>query len=139
MGVSPRSGEVGQRQLSSFVGIFGNLREAATYRIGLRPGSDGFAFKLVGKRHQPALYFGVPGHPSQLAALCDFIAQSFNLGHPCTCFEFSSEDSYFEWPSNFAMLRPRITCQAATCITSLALSPSANFSCPRQREVARLS
>jgi hypothetical protein len=74
IGVSPRSGEVSQRQLSSFVGIFGSLREAATYRIGLRPGSDGFAFELIRKRDQSALYFGVPGHPSQSAALCHFIA-----------------------------------------------------------------
>jgi hypothetical protein len=74
-----------ERELSSFVMIFGNLGEAAADTIGSRPDSDSFAVELIRKRDQPPLYFGVAGHPSQLTALCDLIAQSFNLGHPCSC------------------------------------------------------
>jgi hypothetical protein len=40
----------------------------------LRPGSDGFGFKLIRKCDQPSLYFGITGHNSQLAALLGFIA-----------------------------------------------------------------
>jgi hypothetical protein len=70
----PGSDEVGQRELSSFIRIFGNLGEAARYNIGSRPGSDDFAFKLIGKRDQPALDFGVAAHPGQLMALLGLIA-----------------------------------------------------------------
>ena len=42
--------------------------------IGLRPGSDGFGFKLIRKRDQPSLYFDVTGHKCKPAALLDFVA-----------------------------------------------------------------
>jgi hypothetical protein len=73
-GVLPGFVEVCQRELSAFVGIFGYLSEAASFTIRLRPGSDGFGFKLIRKRDQPSLYFDVTGHKCKLAALLDFIA-----------------------------------------------------------------
>lgn len=74
LGVLPRSVEVDQRELPAFVWIFGNLGQVASPTISLRLGSDGFGFKLVGKRDQPSLYFDVTGHERKLAALLDFIA-----------------------------------------------------------------
>jgi hypothetical protein len=73
-GVLPGFVEVAQCELPAFVGVFGNLNEAASFTISLRPGSDGFGFKLIRKRDQPSLYFDVTGHKCKLAALLDFIA-----------------------------------------------------------------
>jgi hypothetical protein len=73
-GVLPRLVEVGQREFSTLVGIFGNVSDAASFTIGSRPGPDGFGFELIRKRDQPPLYFGVTGHQCKLAALLGLIA-----------------------------------------------------------------
>jgi hypothetical protein len=72
-GALPRSVEVGQREPSAFVGIFGNWSEATSFTTSLRPGSDGFGFELIRKRNQPSLYLDVTGHKCKLAALLDLI------------------------------------------------------------------
>jgi hypothetical protein len=58
-GVSPGIAEIGQRELSAFVGIIGDLSEAASFKISSYPGSDGFDFKLIRKCDQPSLDFNV--------------------------------------------------------------------------------
>jgi hypothetical protein len=50
---------------------------------------------LLSKRHQPSLYFDVTGRKCKLAALLDFIAWSFDLGHPASIFGTGSENQLF--------------------------------------------
>jgi hypothetical protein len=83
------------------------LSEAASFTISLRPGSDGFGFKLIRKRDQPSLYStSHAGHQRKLATLLAFIAQSFDLGHSASIFGAGSENQPFgKALQNFAMLR----------------------------------
>jgi hypothetical protein len=72
--VLPRVVEVGQCELSAFVGIFGNQNEAASLAIKPRLDPDGFGFELICKPDQPSLDFDVTGQKRKPAALLDFIA-----------------------------------------------------------------
>jgi hypothetical protein len=101
--------EVGQRELSPFIRIFRKLNGAAVPAIGLRHGPNGLGFELVPKRDQPSLYFGVTGCKSKPAAPRRLIAESFDLGHPCTHFQrrWHCFDSRLFW-SAFKLLNSAV-------------------------------